>query len=250
VEAPITYSEEVPHTVSTLTASRRISAISGEFLDTASGRRIIAAQPSTHPELWSEYLHGALRNYRHFGVEIALDYDQMFDGHTTSLFFVAVDPAGTVGGGLRIQGPFSTAAQAHAPLEWAGRPGALQLHREIRDRLPAGLVEFKALWVDHETDRRSAITAALARCFAHAMHMLDARYGMCSAAAHVIPRWTRAGGTLGAIPSVPYPNDRYQTSIMWWDAQSFDHRFSSADLTVFADERDQLETTSLWKSVA
>ncbi len=238
------------HTVFTLPAAHRTSALPGEFFDAASGRRIIAAQPSTHPELWTEYLNGAQRNYRHFGVESALEFAQIRDGHSTSLFFVAVEPCGRVVGGLRIQGPFHNAFQAHAPLEWAGRPGSLELHRGIKERLPAGLVEFKALWVDHETDRRSALTAALARCFAHAMQLLGARHGMCTAAAHVIPRWSRAGGVLDDLPPVPYPDDRYQTSIMWWDAAAFPELLSPEDLNLLADERDQLEAVSVWESVA
>ena len=47
------------------------------------------AQPSTDPELWSEFVAGAYRSYRMRGVEDALDVDTMRSGSDTVMFFVS-----------------------------------------------------------------------------------------------------------------------------------------------------------------
>ena len=45
---------------------------------------------------------------------------------------------------------------------------------------------------------------------------------MATAAAHVLNRWRSSGGVVTAgIPAAPYPDERYQTKMMWWDRRDF-----------------------------
>jgi len=44
---------------------------------------------------------------------------------------------------------------------------------------------------------------------------------MATAAAYVLNRWRTSGGVVAAIPATPYPNERYQTKMMWWNRRDF-----------------------------
>lgn len=214
----------------------------GTFFDPASGRFVVIATPAEQPKLWAAYLKGALASYRRFGVESALDYDRVRDGRTTSFFAVAMERDGRVVAGLRGQGPYTCVDQAYALQEWKGSVGAAALHGEIRDRLADGIVEIKAVWVDHRATRSRALSAALARIFVHSLSLLNVRYAMCSAAIHARPRWQANGGVVSdSVPPVAYPDDRYQTVLMWWDRETvFDLIPSKQILTAIMKESAQL----------
>lgn len=192
--------------------------IFGSYYEPLSGCTVLLADPGAQPALWASYLAGARRVYRLHGVESAIAYASVWDGRSTSLFVVATDQLGHVVGGLRVHGRLSQSIQAHALQEWAGRPGTAEMKAQIAQRLPAGVIEIKAVWVDPDLEDRAALTAALARSFVHALDMLQARYALCTAAEHAVPRWQSSGGVVSTeVPAVAYPDDRYQTSLMWWD---------------------------------
>jgi hypothetical protein len=44
---------------------------------------------------------------------------------------------------------------------------------------------------------------------------------MATAAAFVINRWKTSGGLVAPIPATPYPDERYQTKMIWWDSRDF-----------------------------
>lgn len=194
--------------------------VTGGYFDPASGRYFLFAEPAAQPALWDSYLQGARRSYLQHGVESALEYGEVRDGRCTALFVVAIDDAGQVVGGLRVQSRLAGAERAHALQEWAGRPGTAQMRAQIADRLPWGVVEVKAVWVDHDADHRPALTAALARGFVHAMDVLHARYALCTAAEHAVIRWQTSGGVVATdVAAVAYPDERYRTVLMWWDRE-------------------------------
>lgn len=196
------------------------AAVIGDYFDPTSGRNFIFAAPDAQPALWDSYLQGARRSYRQYGVESAIEYDEVRDGRSTALFVVAVDAVGQVVGGLRVQSRLTTPDQAHAMREWAGRPGTAEMHSQIAHRLPFGVIEVKAVWVDHEADHRPALIAALARAFVHAMDLLGVRFALCTAAEHAVPRWQTSGGVPASeVAAVAYPDERYRTVLMWWDRE-------------------------------
>jgi hypothetical protein len=44
---------------------------------------------------------------------------------------------------------------------------------------------------------------------------------MATAAAYALNRWRSSGGVVSSIPATPYPSERYQTKMMWWDRHDF-----------------------------
>jgi hypothetical protein len=213
----------------------------GSYYDPVSRYDFVIARPSEQPELWMAYLGGARTSYRRFGVERVLEYDRTRDGTSTALFFAAVDGDGQVAGGMRAQGPYLRAGQAHALVEWAGRDGAAALHAEISERIPAGVIEMKTGWVRHDAPRRVELTAALARVFVHSMALLNVRHALGTVAAHAVARWQTTGGVVSSrVAPVGYPDGRYLTSPMWWDRETFADLAAAEQLPRLIDESAQL----------
>jgi len=85
------------------------------------------------------------------------------------------------------------------------------------------------------------LSAALARIFIHSMALLDARYAMCTVAAHAVPRWQTTGGVVSsAVAPVTYPDDRYLTKLMWWDSQNYPRLAAAEQLPLVMEEAAQL----------
>jgi len=58
----------------------------------------------------------------------------------------------------------------------------------------------------------------LARMFVHLLTVMNVRYAFCTAAEHAVQRWQSSGGVVSTeVPAVAYPDERYQTLLMWWD---------------------------------
>lgn len=186
--------------------------------DHASGYHFVAAPPHAVPDLWHEYISGAVRAYRHFGVESALEYERVHTGESTALFHAALDARGVVVGGLRAQGPYRRAEESHALREWTTPEETDRIRRMIEARIPAGVIEAKAAWVAEELPHRRELTLALAQMGARFMDLLDARFMMATAADSVLELWKTCGGVVDyRIPATPYPDARYRTRLMWWD---------------------------------
>ncbi|MFF0816113.1 hypothetical protein ACFYVR_13315 [Rhodococcus sp. NPDC003318] len=186
--------------------------------DPRSECRFVAAQPDEEPELWSEYLAGALNSYTKHEVLEALQYEQIRDGTSSTLFFVAVGPDGSVNGGMRAQGPHTRVEQVHAISEWAGRPGERELTAMVADRIPFGVVEMKSAWVADGVARRKELTRSLADVIVWGLELLDVQFVLGTAADHVLKLWSSSGGEVSSrIPPTPYPDERYCTRVMWWD---------------------------------
>ncbi len=183
--------------------------------------RLVVSQPSLDPDLWSEYTLGATRSYRKYGVECALDVDALGTGNDTLMFFAVIDPAGKMVAGARAKGPLGSAEDSHAVDEWEGQPGQQAVRDMINDRIPFGVLELKAAWVTDDLDRNRAAATALARSASHFTAILDIQFCMATAAAHVLNRWRSSGGVVAGIPAAPYPDERYQTKMMWWDRRDF-----------------------------
>jgi hypothetical protein len=182
---------------------------------------LVISQPSTDRELWTEYVVGAHRSYRRHGVECALDTDALRSGADTIMYLAAIDPSGRMVAGVRAKGPLRSADDSHAIAEWAGQPSQQAVRNMINDRVPFGVLEMKSAWVIDDEDQNRCLTAALARSGFHMMALLDIQFCMATAAAYVLNRWRTSGGVVAAIPATPYPNERYQTKMMWWDRRDF-----------------------------
>jgi hypothetical protein len=192
------------------------------WYDKDSDCTIVVSRPHVERELWAEYLSGAQRSYHKYGVDAALDWDEIADGGDTALFFAAVDESGKVVGGVRAKDPYTSAEQSHAVLEWEGQPGQDLVHKMINDRIPFGLSEMKTAWVSDDPGRSRALTTTLARTAMHTMAICDIQFIMATAAAHVLDRWRSSGGVVvSRIPATPYPDERYRTKMMFWDRRTY-----------------------------
>ncbi|MCC9183039.1 hypothetical protein [Mycolicibacterium mageritense] len=197
---------------------------------------IVVADPRSEPELWQEYVRGALENYRKHGVDQALDLDALRTGDDTTLFCVGLNDAGDVVGGLRAKGPYRHVDECHAVVEWAGQPGLAAVRKMVADRLPFGVVEMKSAWVGDDPQQSRALTVTLARMSFHTMALLDIQFIVATAAAYVLKRWLSSGGVLAKVPATPYPDERYQTKMMWWDRSTVANHADPQQLSAFYRE--------------
>ena len=223
------------------TLSTVVVAVIGIYHDPCSACKFVVARPSQQPELWMSYLDGARETYRKYDVESVLQYDRICDGGSTAIFFTALETDGHVAGGMRVEGRYESADQAYAVQEWAGRETALQVHREISERIPAGVIEMKAGWVRADAWRRRELTAGLARMCIHSMNLMGVRYALGTVATHAVKRWQTTGGVVSAnVAPIAYPDDRYRTVLMWWDRKTFADLAAFEQLPAIMDESAQL----------
>lgn len=190
--------------------------------DADTGCTLVVSRPLAEPSLWAEYVEGAQRNYRRHGVEQALDMAEIGKAEETALFYAAVDETGRVVGGVRARGPYRSADESHAMVEWAGQPGLQTVRKMITDRLPFGVVEMKTAWVTDDAVRKRGLAKTLARSAFPTMALLDVQFLMATMGNHVIELWRSSGGVVASrIPPTPYPDERYRTKMMWWDRRTF-----------------------------
>ncbi|MDH6197050.1 ribosomal protein S18 [Mycobacterium frederiksbergense] len=218
---------------------------SPSWWDAGSECTIVVAQPGAERELWNEYVRGAQSNYRKHGVEQALDLHELQTGDDTALFCVGINSSGRVVGGLRAKGPYRRVEESHAIVEWNGQPGLDSVHKMIADRLPFGVVEMKTAWVCDDPEQSRALTDTLARMPLHAMSLLNIQFAMATAAAYVLKRWLSSGGVLATkIPATPYPDERYQTKMMWWDSRTFANHADPQQLSRYFTEAQRIAPRS------
>jgi hypothetical protein len=221
------------------------------FWDPASGCRIEAHSPRKRPDLWRSYVDGLTESYHRYGVEAALDLDSFASGDSTSLFFVAFSQTEEIVAGVRMHGPLASSEDAHALIEFAADPtGVATVERLIGDRLPFGVLEIKGGWVAHTANDRDELSNTIARCFLHAMTILDVQFAFCTAGTHAVKRWLSTGSVVaeGLVP-VPYPDERYQTTMMWWDFTKLHERADPAQLRRFRGEAAVLARSSVVNAV-
>ncbi|WP_241257128.1 hypothetical protein [Rhodococcus sp. KRD162] len=187
---------------------------------------LIAATPSGSPELWSRYVAGAWESYSRHGVTVALDMDEVASGATTTLFYVVLDAAGTMLGGVRAQGPYAMIEQSHVLTEWKDSPGLPMVTELLQSRLHHGIVEMKSAWVDAGAAGRT-VSSVLARTALPTIELTGSRYLFASAADHVLRLWESSGGQIDHdIPAAAYPSEQYRTVMMWWDRATLAHTAS------------------------
>jgi hypothetical protein len=91
--------------------------------------------------------------------------------------------------------------------------------------------------VTDDPARNRSLTNALARFPLHSALLLDAKFAMATSGAHVLARWRTTGGVVAAqVPATPYPDERYQTKMMWWDRSTFSLHAEPSQITRIASE--------------
>ena len=139
----------------------------------------------------------------------------------TFMFCAAIGDDGRMLAGLRAKGPLRSADESHAVIEWEGQPGQKMVRDMITDRIPFGVLEMKSGWVIDDMDANRSLTTVLARSGFYMASLTGFQFFMATAAAFVINRWKSSGGLVAPIPATPYPDERYQTKMIWWDSRDF-----------------------------
>jgi hypothetical protein len=189
--------------------------------DPVSECTLTVAAPSAEPDLFAEYHRGAVKSYARFGVTDALEGDTALCAEDTALFWAMRDLDGRVVGGLRGKGPLRTPHDSHALVEWAGNPGEAAVRDMISDRIPFGVLEMKAAWLTPSGNGDRHRVRQLARTAFQATALLGINFCMATSAAHIIEQWRSSGGVIAPIPATAYPDERYQTKMLWWDQRTF-----------------------------
>ena len=72
------------------------------------------------------------------------------------------------------------------------------------------------------------------------MGMFDITFCMATSAAHILDQWRSSGGVVADIPAAPYPDERYQTQMMWWDRRTFASHGDSSQVSAIVREMGQM----------
>ena len=205
-----------PASVGPLVADLRAPGLAS-FVDERSGLRMELHWPRPGASRWREYLDGAEARYRRYGLDALVTRPDLDGGGTASLVFVAVDDHDRVVGGVRCHGPLLSVASAAALQELDGSPRLGRVHRMVAQRLAAGVVEIKGGWTTGG-GAHPGLSDALARCHVHAMNWFAVRWAMCTASLTTATRWATSGGRpMPGLAPVPYPDNRYETVLLWWE---------------------------------
>ena len=214
------------------------------FRDKTSGMWLRFYTPSRRYDMWREYTDGARRTYSKYRVENALTLPEADPTSQAPVFSVMTDDTGRVWAGWYANGPLQAVADAYAPREFASEPVSASLIAGwIDGALPEGVIELKGAWVDPSSELKAALADLTSRAFVHAMHLLGARYAYCTAAEHAAPRWFNSGAREmpGIVPAA-YPDERYRTTVLWWDAQTALDLSTSEQRSLFLEEHLQATT--------
>jgi hypothetical protein len=102
----------------------------------------------------------------------------------------------------------------------------------IADRLPFGVAEGRTAWVDGDHRMRGSLFRMLVRTAPITLHLLNVRFVLSSGGAHVIEKWSSSGGMVAThIPPAPYPSERYQTKLIWWDRTTITNNIDAKQLS-------------------
>jgi hypothetical protein len=107
---------------------------------------------------------------------------------------------------------------------------------------------MKSAWVTDDANRSRRLTASLARTGCHVLAAMGVQFCMATGAQHVLARWRSSGGVVAPIRSVPYPDDRFRTTLMWWDRRTLANHAASSQIASITAEmaaiRNRLDNTS------
>ncbi|MBB5786802.1 hypothetical protein [Jiangella mangrovi] len=208
------------------------------FRDEASGTTLRFSMPNRRFDQWMAYADGARASYRRHHVEHALALPVATQESGAPVFAIASDDGGKVRAGCYVNGPLRSVRDAYAPRELAGEPLSATLATHwIEAALPDGVIELKGVWVDATSEHKSVLADLMSRAFVHAMRLLGVRYAYCSAAEHAASRWANSGAEElpGVIPA-RYPDDRYRTTMLTWDAATAVGRATEEQRRLFENE--------------
>src|SRR5580700_2719073 len=120
--------------------------LSAGFFDESIGLQFEVHHPRARPDVWAEYLTGAIEIYEKHGVGEAIRRAHLEDGDGVSMFFVGRRADGKVAAGVRCHGPLDRLEDSQSLREMATSSEAAWLTDQVAKFLPFGVVEIKGAW--------------------------------------------------------------------------------------------------------
>jgi len=134
----------------------------------------------------------------------------------------------------------------HLPIldELKGHVNSKYLAPLIRGRQVDGVVHCGGLWVNKKFRGYPNLTADLARSHLVMVRLVGARWSVGTSAEHTLDAWSSLGYRVDpSIPPFPYPDDRYQTRVVWCDTRVL-HDAESGLRDWMASQAECLSTTA------
>jgi hypothetical protein len=176
------------------------------------------------PDLAELYFAGQERSYKRHPGSLAA----VLPGRVgADCFVLARDDAGQAHAGMRVH-----LRRPGAPLPVERALGALCPVSEAIARTKGPLVELCGTWVG-PAFRGAGLAAAVTAAAVAATRALGARRIVSCAHQHVIPLYCRFGAEVDhSLGTHPYPDERYQTSVLWADPLQCGEEQATVDAVV------------------
>ena len=189
------------------------------FVDATSGIRFTGYHPVLFPEAWTAYLDGADEVYKSRGIDGSLERRALESGAGVSMFFLGRNEVGEAVAGIRFHGPFEKVSEASLLVEMRDSPEFEDIRSTLEGAIPEGLIEMKGMWSLGSSTNGASLVKALVRPSLLASGALGVRY-VCNT---VADRLTHIGHFTGITKvwadAVEYPDSRYKTVAMLFDAE-------------------------------
>lgn len=171
------------------------------------------------PRLWRAYPEGADTRYRDYHIG-ELTEEHRAAGIRTETWCTLASINDQVVGGMRLH---RTAPEALPLFDELAQFDLSALRQRVEERAPEGTVHCGGLWVARAFRGYPNLTADIACSHLALVHMLGARWSLGSTAQHLTDAWASIGYFPDPdLPVYPYPDERYQTQVVWCDATRLD----------------------------
>ncbi len=191
--------------------------LSAGFFDESIGLHFEVHHPRARPDVWAEYLDGAIEVYEKHGVGEAIHRAQLEDGDGVS-HVLRGPPARREGGRWRAlpRAPGPARGLRVAARDGLFLGGRLADASRSRKFLPFGVVEIKGAWSAIRGLGPHSMFRTFNRCSIYAMEWFRCEFALATVAErHIEPIVDGGGHTLGS-ESVPFPSEEYRTALMVW----------------------------------
>jgi hypothetical protein len=171
--------------------------------------------PSEDPAAVANFYACQSHTYAEFAAEKAaksITKEEVDDG---CVYFIVAENehTGEFAGGLRL---YLRLKGTRLPVERV-LAGNHKLHKELERRSRHGIAEISGLWAQ-SCWRGTGLSSAMVRVAVAAMPLLNARYGIAFSHHYVLASWVPIGFVVDpAAGSLPYPDIRYESSVIWID---------------------------------
>ena len=177
--------------------------------------------PGADPTVGEDFYAGQTQAYSEFAAEKAAKRLLQADIDDGSVYLVIAqdEHTGELAGGLRL---YLRPPGIRLPVERVLADNH-SLHAQLTERSRRGIAEISGFWA-HSQWRGTGLGAALVRLAIAAMPLLGAEQGIAFSHHHMRSLVTPIGWVVDAAAGrIPYPDARYESSVIWIDPLTLRH---------------------------